>query len=117
MATRALERWRRHWPVLAVVVGALAAALILCWKLFDAPWYQSHDMVAYPVRAIEYVASWKAGALWPRWAQDLYGGYGCPLFNYYAPGLFIVSGVLMLFGASALLALKLAVVAFTVLGA
>ena len=98
--TRASATLKRLAPAL-LIVGALLASVGFAWRLFDAPWYQNHDMLAYPVRAVEYVAGWKAGALWPRWAQDLYGGYGSPLFNYYAPGLFVAAGVLMLVGASA----------------
>lgn len=99
------------------MVAALAVALAFVWPLFGIGWYQNHDMVAYPVRAVEYVAGWRSGAIWPRWAPDLYGGYGCPLFNFYAPGLFIVSGLMILMGASATLALKLTLVLFTAVGA
>lgn len=116
-ATPRASGWRRWLPPLIVVVVALAVGVRFIWPLFDVHWYQTHDMVAYPVRAIEYVAGWRSGALWPRWAPDLYGGYGCALFNFYAPGLFIVTGVMMALGASAVLALKLALVLFTALGA
>ena len=109
---------RRRLAVAAAgIVAALVVGTLFVWPLFGSAWYESHDMVAYPVRAIEYVEAWKSGAWWPRWAPDLYGGYGYPLFNFYAPGLFIVSGIFMTFGASALLGLKLALVLFTAGGA
>jgi hypothetical protein len=113
----ALPRWRRAVLPAAVVAGALMMALCFLWPIFSNAWSQTHDMVAYPVRAIEYVAGWRSGAFWPRWAPDLYGGFGCPLFNFYAPGLFVVSGIFMLFGASAVWALKLALIVLTAAGA
>jgi hypothetical protein len=114
--TPGARRWRRLWPALIVGLAALVASARFIWPLFDTFWYQTHDMIAYPVRAIEYVAGWRSGAIWPRWAPDLYGGYGCALFNFYAPGLFIVSGTIMLLGASAVTALKLSLGLFTAVG-
>lgn len=108
--------WHRLWPAALVSIIALAVGVFVVRPLFHLPWYESHDMVAYPVRAIEYFAAWRSGALWPRWAPDLYGGYGCALFNFYAPGLFIVTGLFMLIGASATAALKIALVLFTAVG-
>jgi hypothetical protein len=54
--------------------------------------------------------------LFPRWCTDLYGGYGSPLFNFYAPGLFTVATPFHLLGASPALALKITVLLFTALG-
>ncbi len=96
---------------------ALACATFFIFPLFQTTWLQTHDWLAYPVRAIEYVAGWRSGAWWPRWAPDLYGGFGCPFFNFYSPGFFIVSGSFMLAGFSACVALKLALIAFTAVGA
>jgi len=92
------------------------ASVIVCLPLLKYFWFENHDMGAYPIRAIEYVRGWRAGYVFPRWAPDLYGGYGSPIFNYYAPGLFFIAGMFMLLGASATIALKLTVLAFTIAG-
>lgn len=102
-------------------LGALAATLLVLasawlWPLTKSYWYQTHDMVAYPVRALEYVGAWRSGAWWPRWAADMYAGYGCAFFNFYAPGVFVVAGVPLLAGASVATALKLALLVFTLAG-
>ena len=107
--TRLLGRWGPS------LVPALAAAVLL-WPLHTVSWMETHDHAAYVVRAMEYVRMWRTGTAFPRWCLDLYGGYGAPLFNFYPPGLFAVSGLWMLAGAPATAALKLSIVLFSVAG-
>jgi hypothetical protein len=95
---------------------ALPVALALVWPIFAVPWWENHDMVAYPVRLIEYAQGIRLGNLFPRWCPDMYGGYGSPFFNFYAPGLFAVATPLVLAGLAPALALKLAVMMFTAAG-
>jgi hypothetical protein len=40
-----------------------------------------------------YVLEWliRHGVWYPRWVPDLFGGYGYPLFNYYAPGFYYLA--------------------------
>lgn len=118
MRLAGLDLSRRHALVVVLVVaGSVATGAWFVRPLFHSAWYENHDMVSYPVRAIEYVVGWREGSWWPRWAPDLYGGFGCPFFNFYAPGLFIASGALMLTGLTATTALKVALVLFTALAA
>ncbi len=37
--------------------------------------------------------AWAQGLFWPRWHTALYQGYGYPLFNFYAPLLYILGGL------------------------
>ncbi len=110
---RLLTRVLRQWG--PALVPALAAVALL-WPLTTVYWMDSHDHAAYVVRAMEYVRMWRAGAPFPRWCLDLYGGYGAPLFNFYPPGLFAVSGLWMLLGAPATVALKVSIALFSVAG-
>ena len=103
---------RRWGPALVPVL----VAVVLLWPLHTVYWWETHDHAAYVVRAMEYVRMWRAGAPFPRWCLDLYGGYGAPLFNFYPPGLFAVTGLWMLAGAAAPLALKISVVCFSIAG-
>ncbi|PJF41530.1 MAG: hypothetical protein CUN54_01150 [Phototrophicales bacterium] len=41
------------------------------------------------------------GNLWPRWVPWFHLGYGYPIFNFYAPGTFYLSGIIGQFGISA----------------
>src|SRR5207302_8333367 len=81
-----------------------------------ADWWASHEKYWYPVRVAEYVAAWRAGAWYPRWCPDLFGGYGYPFFNYYPPGVFAFAGALVALGLSTTAALKATVAAFACAG-
>ena len=94
----------------------LLAAVALLWPLHKVFWWETHDHAAYVVRAMEYVRMWRSGAPFPRWCLDLYGGFGAPLFNFYPPGLFAVTGLWILAGAAAPVALKISVVFFSLVG-
>ena len=100
-------------PMLLLV----AAAIDYCLPLFAGTWFTSHEGYAYVVRALEFRHGWDAGVAYPRWAPDLYGGYGSPFFNYYAPLVFVAASAVEPFVHDAAWSLKVAVVAFSVLGA
>ncbi|MHB1843682.1 MAG: 6-pyruvoyl-tetrahydropterin synthase-related protein [Deltaproteobacteria bacterium] len=84
------------------------------WRVY---WYDCHEMGRYLVRLFEYVQGWRDGQLFPRWAPDLYGGYGTPLFEFYSPFLFSIAGIPSLLGLDAAAALKIAVALFSMAGA
>lgn len=50
--------------------------------------------------------SWDEGVLWPRWHTLLYHGYGYPLFNFYAPLLYITTSTFNLILPDLLTAFK-----------
>ncbi len=58
--------------------------LSLLWPLFTAPYFSHQDNVQ-TMRIYEMDQCFKDGQLPCRWVPDLGGGYGYPLFNYYAP--------------------------------
>ncbi|GBD08880.1 hypothetical protein HRbin22_01123 [Candidatus Thermoflexus japonica] len=43
------------------------------------------DALLHAYRALEMARMWRAGVLYPRWAPDLAGGAGYPLFVFHAP--------------------------------
>ncbi|HUV89309.1 MAG TPA: 6-pyruvoyl-tetrahydropterin synthase-related protein, partial [Anaerolineae bacterium] len=51
------------------------------------------DAELHVYRAAQLGQSVRAGALYPRWAPDLYFGYGYPIFNYYAPLTYYLSNL------------------------
>lgn len=70
------------------------AAIWVVQPMHDVTWWASHEHVSYPVRVREYLEAWRGGAWYPRWCPDLYGGYGYPFFEYYAPGVFFASSAI-----------------------
>ncbi len=92
-----------------------AVAVGLCMPLTRMDWFSSHEQSTYIVRTVEWAAELRAGHLYPRWAPDLYGGYGSPLFVFYAPALYSISGLLTAASADPVLVLKGLIVAASIL--
>ena len=95
---------------------ALAVSVFAIAPILHGGWWESHDMVAYPVRLIELCRALSAGTVWPRWAVDTYGGRGSPLFNFYPPGAVVPGAPLYLLGTTAYVAMKAAMFFYTAVG-
>src|SRR5882672_1147875 len=67
----------RALPWLACLVGVA--------PLLYGGFPEGHDWAYELVRVSEYQAALVAGQLPPYWSENLYGGYGSPVFLYYAP--------------------------------
>jgi uncharacterized membrane protein len=81
---------------------------------------QGHDWSFELVRIAEYRHALADGQLPPAWAPDLYGGYGSPIFLFYAPAylalsvaFWLVSGSVAVGAAWALVAVALIAVLST----
>jgi hypothetical protein len=89
---RFVQRWR-HRPDWGFCL-ALALALIAAASFFTRPGLpRQTDAELHVYRAAELGHALRSGALYPRWAPDLYYGYGYPIFNYYAPLTYYLSNV------------------------
>jgi hypothetical protein len=58
------------------------------------------DGALHLYRTVELDQCWQDGVYYPRWAPDLFLGYGYPIFNFYAPLLYHLAEVLHVFGFS-----------------
>jgi hypothetical protein len=79
--------WNRlvvgHWSLLILV---LALALVAAAPFLTRPGLpRQTDAELHVYRAAELGHTLRGGVFYPRWAPDLYFGYGYPIFNYYAP--------------------------------
>ncbi len=71
---------------LGYVLLALALALVAAAPFLTRPGLpRDTDAELHVYRAAELGHTVRAGVFYPRWAPDLYYGYGYPIFNYYAP--------------------------------
>jgi hypothetical protein len=68
-----------------LLCGVCAFALLLWFPLTRSHWFQSHEADSYVLRAVAYLEALRSGELFPRWAGDMYGGFGCPFFVFYPP--------------------------------
>ncbi len=65
---------------------ALALALFAATPFLTRPGLPHQtDAELHVYRAAELGHALRAGVFYPRWAPNLYYGYGYPIFNYYAP--------------------------------
>jgi uncharacterized membrane protein len=92
----AKDRLRPHLPYLGAVVlmGLLAGLPLLQLRIMSG-----HDALEYLPRAVEFYQGLAAGQLLPRWAPDLSGGYGQPLFNFNPPLFYYVSALFHALGS------------------
>lgn len=88
---------------------ALALGVVLCWPLTKVFWFHSHEGQEYVARTVEYATALRNGDIYPRWLSSLYGGYGSPFANFYAPGVYWLGGIFTLVLDSPTVAVKLVV--------
>jgi len=58
------------------------------------------DGALHLYRTVELDQCWQDGVYYPRWAPNLFLGYGYPIFNFYAPLLYYLAEVLHVLGLS-----------------
>lgn len=73
---------RLDWGLLLALALALFAAAPFLTRP-GLPHKTDAELHVYRAAELRYILS--QGVFYPRWAPDLYLGYGYPIFNYYAP--------------------------------
>ncbi len=76
----------RRFTVDPGLLVTLLLASLAAWPFLvraSLPTFTDAEMHAY--RTYEIIAAWAAGVPYPRWAPDLFYGFGYPVFNYYSP--------------------------------
>jgi hypothetical protein len=92
----------------AELILLFALALLALAPLYQAGYfYDAHDGRHSVFYLLQFDASLRDGALWPRWAMHHIQGYGYPTFIIQAPLGFYVAELFVLLGAGYTLAVKL----------
>lgn len=102
------ERWRSStasvlFPLIPVLLGVL-----LYSPFFARGVPNTADGLLHLYRTVLWSDAWSTGDWWPRWHTLLYQGYGYPLFNFYAPLLYVVSSAFSFVAQNATVGLKIA---------
>jgi hypothetical protein len=63
----------------------LSALIVSSLPFYELIYRQGHDWIFELVRVAEYKYALLNGQIPPYWGEDLYGGYGSPVFLFYAP--------------------------------
>ncbi|MCG8380484.1 MAG: hypothetical protein MI865_13560, partial [Proteobacteria bacterium] len=86
------------WPRIYILPTIFAIAS--CYQIIFIDYPYGHDWIFELVRLNEYYDSIKSGQILPYWSNNLYFGFGSPIFIYYAPLYNIVSSVVIVIGSS-----------------
>ncbi|MCC6159536.1 MAG: hypothetical protein IT350_15910 [Deltaproteobacteria bacterium] len=105
--TTKIVRKKRQTHVQAAVIFAL---LLVAAAVTRPVWYPvmhfGHSAHIDLIRQIEVNQAYSDGYVYPRWIADFYFGRGSPIFNFYAPFVYLVGAWLGFFGVPALWAVK-----------
>ena len=92
------------------------AALIACAPLIVGGFPQGHDWAFELARVAEFSHALGEGQFPPHWAPNLYGGYGSPVFLFYAPAFVTVATTASAVFGSTAAGASLAVILFSFIG-
>ncbi len=75
------------FPHIAVVTGLVGLVVLACWWWANPAFniWETHDGRVHLLRSYVFGDLLQRGDWFPRWAPDLYLGYGYPVFNYVPP--------------------------------
>ena len=90
--------WQQRPAVAFAFILVLALALVL--RGFLGPTGLHDSLAIYWVWADQFTAELARGTLYPRWLPASYGGLGAPVFYYYPPLAFYLTGAFGLAGLS-----------------
>jgi len=109
----------KRFALSAIVVALFVAATFGIWRYLIHPgcYWAGHDL-RFGLERIAVASRCIAdGQLFPRWAGELYGGYGYPLLHYYPPLFTMIAAWLHLAGLPVLAAMKILAGIITGIGA
>ncbi|MCL4233084.1 MAG: hypothetical protein KJ042_01035 [Deltaproteobacteria bacterium] len=90
----------------AVIFALLVVAAAVTKPLWFGVMHFGHSAHIDLIRQIEVNQAYNDGYVYPRWIADFYFGRGSPIFNFYAPFVYLVGAWLGFFGVPALWAVK-----------
>ena len=71
-----------------------------CYQLIFYDYAYGHDWIFELVRLQEYSTALESGQFLPYWADNLYRGFGSPIFVFYAPLYNLIASLLIILGMS-----------------
>ena len=103
-----LVRWFRKVGVeVWIILPLLLVTLYAAQPLFSSGFYNNHEEYYPMIRTLALDSALHDGQFPVRWSQSLAGGYGYPLFNYYAPLSYYTAEVVHVIGFNFLNSIKI----------
>lgn len=100
----------------AVVCMIVICSAIACYPLAHSGFYMGHDWNLELTRAADYADGLKNGGFPLRWSQNLEGGYGSPIYNFFPPLSMLLFSVPVLLGVPLALSIKIVLFMLTITG-
>lgn len=97
---------------LRIFLLPILIAIASCFQLIFFDYAYGHDWIFELVRLQEYFNALKSGQFLPYWAENLYSGFGSPIFLFYSPLYNLLSSFILMLGISLKTA---AIIALTIL--
>lgn len=94
---------KRGLWLLGILLALTIPATIPFWQ---PDFFIAADSPLHLWRVFELDRMLRAGVFYPRWASDLFFGYGYPVFNFYPPLAYYLTESLHLFGLDIAVAIK-----------
>ncbi len=113
--TKIVRKKRQAHVQAAVMIALLLVAAAVTRPLWYGVMHFGHSAHIDLIRQIEVNEAYRDGYVYPRWIADFYFGRGSPIFNFYAPLVYLVGAWLGLLGVPALWAIKCVYAACVVL--
>ncbi|MDD5342454.1 MAG: 6-pyruvoyl-tetrahydropterin synthase-related protein [Patescibacteria group bacterium] len=104
---------RKHYQKAILLIVSAGVLLLVVWPLFHPGFPDNHDKNLYMNWLSEFDRGIKDGQLLPRWAPNVWLGYGSPLFNFSQPLFFYVAELFRFLGANLVSSVKLALIVIT----
>jgi len=78
----------------------VSAFMVLAWQFVFPGYYHKfvEDAIYTPCYIAQFTESFRQGIYYPRWMPLCFDGYGSPVFIFYSPLLYILTGLMHLVG-------------------
>ncbi|MDD5567428.1 MAG: 6-pyruvoyl-tetrahydropterin synthase-related protein [Patescibacteria group bacterium] len=107
---------RKHYQKAILLIVSAGILLLALWPLFHVGFPANHDGNLYLNWLYEFDQGIKDGQLQPRWAPDVWLGYGSPVFNFVQPGFYYLAEGFHLTGLNLINSVKATIILAVVLG-
>ncbi len=109
---------KKYSILLRIFLLPFLIAVVSCFQIIFFDYAYGHDWIFELVRLEEYFNALKSGQILPYWAENLYNGFGSPIFLFYSPLYNLLCSIILMLGITlkhaAIIALTILMVISTI---
>ncbi len=111
-----MNLFKKNYQKVILLALSLIIVLIAVWPLFMNGFPENHDRNLYMTWLYEFDQNIREGNLVPRWAPNVWNGFGAPVFNFVQTGFYYLSELFHLAGLSLVLSVKAGIIISVMIG-